>query len=56
LYFLSLKGLIESIGVDENLLCTSCFSGQYPIDLKERANEVKEPVYASGIKPQGALF
>ncbi len=55
LYFLSLKGLIESTGLSEDLFCTSCFTGKYPIDLKERAQEVKEPVYAE-IKPEGALF
>ena len=56
LYFLSLKGLIESIGVPESTLCTSCFTGDYPIDLMERATEVKQPVYASNVKPEGTLF
>ncbi len=55
LYFLSLKGLLESTGVSEDLFCTSCFTGNYPIDLKERAAEIKEPVYTK-VKPQGALF
>ena len=56
LYFLSLKGLMESTGLSDNLFCTSCFNGDYPIDLKERAKEVHEPEYAKDIKPQGALF
>ena len=45
LYFLSLKGLIESTGLSENLFCTSCFTGVYPMDLGERKVDVKEPVY-----------
>ncbi len=56
LYFLSLKGLIQSTGAPETKFCTSCFTGQYPIDLRERAKEVHEPEYASGAKPEGALF
>jgi amidophosphoribosyltransferase len=56
LYFLSLKGLIESTGLSEDLFCASCFTGVYPIDLKERAKEISEPVYATGVKPEGALF
>jgi len=54
LYFLSLKGLFESRH-SEDLFCASCFTGVYPIDLKERAKEIKEPVYID-VKPQGALF
>lgn len=45
LYFLSLDGLMKSTGLDPNLFCTSCFTGEYPIDLKERAKEVKEPIF-----------
>ena len=55
LYFLSLKGLIESTGLPEDLFCTSCFNGKYPLDLKERAKEVSEPVYAE-VKTEGTLF
>ncbi len=40
LNFLSLDGLIGAIGVPREQLCTSCFTGEYPIDLLERANEV----------------
>lgn len=36
LHFLSLKGLIKSTGLPVNHLCTSLFTGEYPIDLKER--------------------
>jgi len=55
LYFLSLPGLIRSTGLSEDLFCTSCFTGNYPIDLKERAGDVKQPVFTQ-VKPQGALF
>ena len=44
LYYLSLEGLIESIGLPANELCTSFFTGEYPIDLKERAKEVSYDV------------
>lgn len=56
LYFLSLDGLIKSIGLNKNLLCTSCFTGEYPIDLGEKQVEVKEPVYIREVKPEGALL
>jgi amidophosphoribosyltransferase len=56
LYFLSLKGLMESTGLSDSLFCTSCFNGDYPIDLKERRSEVHQPEYAKDVKPEGALF
>ena len=40
LYFLSLQGLVKSIGLPKNKLCTSFFTGEYPIDLKERKKEI----------------
>lgn len=40
LHYLSLEGLIKSIGLPKERLSTSCFTGIYPIDLKERQNEV----------------
>lgn len=55
LYFLSLKGLIDSIGLSEDLFCTSCFTGKYPIDLGERKADVKEPHYHES-KAKGSLF
>jgi amidophosphoribosyltransferase len=55
LYYLSLPGLIQSTGLSENLFCTSCFTGKYPIDLKERAKEVHQPVQ-TGVKTEGTLF
>ena len=44
LYFLSLDGLIKSIGLPKDQLCTSFFTGEYPIDLKERKAEVSYDV------------
>ncbi|MDP9249249.1 MAG: amidophosphoribosyltransferase [bacterium] len=44
LYYLSLDGLIKSIGLPKERLCTSFFTGDYPIDLKERAKEVNHKV------------
>lgn len=40
LSFLSFPGLIEATGVPEDMFCTSCFTGQYPIDIGERAREL----------------
>ncbi|MEK7081309.1 MAG: amidophosphoribosyltransferase [Patescibacteria group bacterium] len=40
LHYLSLGGLIKSIGLPKNHLSTSLFTGIYPIDLKERKSEV----------------
>jgi amidophosphoribosyltransferase len=44
LHYLSLDGLIKSIGLPKERLCTSFFTGIYPIDLKERAKEVNHKV------------
>jgi len=41
LYFLSLDGLINSIGLPVDSFSTSCFTGVYPIDLKERAKDYR---------------
>ncbi len=44
LHYLSLKNLIKSIGLPKNKLCTSFFTGEYPIDLKERKKEINYDV------------
>jgi amidophosphoribosyltransferase len=44
LNYLSLDGLIKSVGLPKEHLSTSCFTGIYPIDLKERKNEVNYDV------------
>lgn len=41
LRFLSFQGMIEATGIPEDQFCTSCFTGLYPIDIRERAAEVK---------------
>jgi len=41
LRFLSYEGLIQATGLSEEVFCTSCFTGVYPIDIGERAQEVK---------------
>lgn len=56
LYFLSLDGLIASTGLPKDLFCTSCFTGQYPIDIGERKSGVKEPAYHTTAKTEGTLF
>lgn len=44
LHYLSLKGLTDAIGLPPNELCTSFFTGVYPIDLLERKSEVNYDV------------
>lgn len=44
LKFLSLEGLIGAIGIPKENLCTSFFTGEYPIDLLERKGEVSYDV------------
>jgi amidophosphoribosyltransferase len=41
LHYLSYDGLIRATDIPEEKFCTSCFTGKYPIDLKERASEVQ---------------
>lgn len=38
--FLSYDGLIKATGISEKYFCTACFSGKYPVSLKERMKEV----------------
>ena len=44
LHYLSLDGLIKAIGLPKDKLSTSCFTGIYPIDLKERKKQVRYDV------------
>ena len=41
LRYLSYEGMIAATGLPESSLCTSCFTGVYPIDIRERAAEIK---------------
>lgn len=40
LRYLSYEGMIAATGLSEDQFCTSCFNGVYPIDIKERAQEI----------------
>ena len=40
LHYLSYEGMIRATGIPEDQFCTSCFTGMYPIDIKERAKEI----------------
>ncbi|MEK7539602.1 MAG: amidophosphoribosyltransferase [Patescibacteria group bacterium] len=42
LHYLSLEGLIASTGLPKENFCTACFTGEYPIDILERAKEVRK--------------
>jgi len=41
LHFLSYSGMIRATGLPESVFSTSCFSGEYPIDIRERTREVR---------------
>lgn len=41
LHFLSFEGMISAVGVPLERLCTSCFTGEYPIDIGARAAEIR---------------
>lgn len=46
LHYLSYQGLIKATGISEDKLCTSCFTGDYPIDIGERLKEINyHPAY-----------
>lgn len=47
LHYLSYQGLIKAVGLPEDLFCTSCFTGDYPVDIGERKKEVKYDVILS---------
>jgi amidophosphoribosyltransferase len=40
LNFLSYKGMVKATNIPEASFCTACFSGKYPIDIKERKDDV----------------
>lgn len=44
LHYLSIEGLIKSIGLPKNQLSTSFFTGIYPIDILERRKEINYDV------------
>lgn len=38
--YISIKGLVDSIGADPNRLCTACFCGDYPMEVPAEANKL----------------
>jgi amidophosphoribosyltransferase len=40
LHYLSYKSLIKATGLPESVFCTSCFTGDYPIDIGENAKYI----------------
>ena len=40
LHFLSFKGLIRATGLAESVFCTSCFTGDYPIDIGDNKKHI----------------
>ena len=47
LYYLSLEGMISSTGLPADRFSTSCFTGVYPVDLRERVKDYKKPEYGN---------
>lgn len=41
LYYLSYKGLIKATELQEDVFCTSCFTGNYPIDIGDHKNGIR---------------
>lgn len=41
LSFLSLEGMIKATGLPREVFSTSCFTGEYPIDIGKRKKEIK---------------
>jgi amidophosphoribosyltransferase len=42
LHYLSFEGMVRATGLPLEVFSTSCFTGEYPIDIKERAKEFKQ--------------
>jgi amidophosphoribosyltransferase len=42
LHYLSLEKLLEVFGEDKDNFCAACFSGCYPVAVKEREDETKQ--------------
>lgn len=42
LSYLSYKGMIRATGLPESVFCTSCFTGDYPIDLGKSRKNIKK--------------
>ena len=42
LCFLSLESTIEAVGLPQEQLCTSCFTGEYPVEIGNKRSAVRE--------------
>lgn len=40
LHYLSYSGMLEALGIPEEKLCTSCFTGKYPIDIGDHTRHI----------------
>ncbi len=47
--YLSLDGMIAATGLPADTFNLSCFTGEYPIDIGERKNEIRPPVSMEGV-------
>lgn len=45
LYYLSYKGLIKATELPEDVFCTSCFTGEYPIDIGKNKKHITRPAF-----------
>jgi len=37
--FLSVEGMVSSIGLGEENICTACFTGEYPMELPKKEDK-----------------
>ena len=47
LHYLSLDGMVAATGLPADRFSTSCFTGEYPIDLHERVRDFTVPAAAA---------
>lgn len=41
LHYLSYNSLIQATGLSEDVFCTACFTGEYPIDIGKNKKNIK---------------
>ena len=41
LQYLSLEGMLKALAIPQDNLCTSCFTGDYPIDIGNNVKKIK---------------
>lgn len=52
LNYLSYRGMVKATGLPESKFCSSCFSGEYPVDIGEKALEIVYPEKVKKTKHQ----